>query len=822
MAKRPGRRTSVIDGASPAPRPDASLQGGRRPAAPGGLSEEVAARLRAEGQGNTAATRTTRTVAEIVRANVLTRFNAILGVLLVVILVVGPLVDALFGIVLVSNTAIGIIQELRAKRTLDRLAVLAAPQTTVVRDGRPRSVGAEEVVLGDVVEVATGDQLPVDGTVLASERLEVDESLLSGESDALPKDEGDPVLSGSFVTAGRGWYRAERVGDDAYARRLADEARRFALVRSELRDGIDRILRWVTWVIAPVALLLVLSQLRAHQDVPGAVRGSVAGVAAMVPEGLVLLTSVAFAVSVVRLGRRRVLVQELAAVEGLARVDVICVDKTGTLTEPDLSVAAVEPLGDVDGATLDATLSALARSDPRPNASLRALASLADVEGGTTIVPFSSGRRWSAAEVSATTWVLGAADVLLTSSDADGPLATARAIIDRHTAEAHRVLLLARPHHAPAADEALPPLDPVALVALEERLRPDAARTVAYFLDQGVSVKVLSGDDPRTVGAVAARVGVPGADHPVDARQLSDDPAALASTLESATVFGRVQPHRKRAMVHALQAGGHVVAMTGDGVNDVLALKDADLGVAMGSGSPATRGVAQLVLLDSSWAPLPAVVSEGRRVIANVERVANLFVTKTVYALLLSVSVGLAGLPFPFLPRQLTLVSSLTIGVPAFFLALAPNSRRTGPGFAVRVLRFAVPAGLVAATATMVGYGVARVHPGVDLAEARTTATMVLFAVAAWVLSILARPLDGWRVVLVATMAAGFAAVATVPAARALFDLHLPPLIVLVAAAGVAAVANVILETGWRLSGWMAHRHANDAAVPARRRSAPG
>lgn len=762
---------------------------------------EVAARA-GRGLANVVGTDGRRTVADIVRANVWTRFNAILGTLLVVVVATREYRDALFGIVLVSNVVIGIVQELRAKVTLDRLAVVTAPRARAVRDGVVAEVPVETLVVGDLLEVATGDQLPVDGTVVASDGLEVDESLLTGESDPVHAGRGDRVLSGSLVVGGAGRVVATDVGPAAYAARLASEARRFATVHSELRQGTDTILRVGTWALLPAGALLVASQVATSRSLPEALRSSVAGVGAMIPEGLVLLTSVAFAVGVIRLGRRRALVQELAAVEVLARVDVVCVDKTGTLTEGSVALAEVELVGP-EGPDVVAVLGALAAREPNPNATLRAVAEATPDPGwpaGAT-VPFSSARKWSGAAFGAEgTWVLGAPDVLL---PAGHPL---RRRIEELATTGRRVVLLARA--SGVLDGAVPPAcEPVALVSLEERIRPEAARTLAFFADQGVEVKVISGDHPRTVGAVAALVGVPGADAPVDARDLPSDLDELGRALDGATVFGRVQPHQKRDMVRALRARGHVVAMTGDGVNDVLALKEADLGVAMGSGSGASRSVAQVVLLDDSFASLPAVVAEGRRVIANIERVASLFVTKSVYAFLLAVAVGIARVPFPFYPRHLTIVSSLTIGVPAFFLALAPNDRRSHPGFVGRVVRFALPAGTLAAAATFSGYAVAGRQPGVTLVAERTVAVIVLFLVALWVLVILARPLEPARVALLAAMAAAFVVALAVPGLRDFFALELPSLVLTLAAIGVAAVAVACLELGWQLAGWT-RRHA--------------
>ena len=609
-----------------------------------GLTEAEVRERVARGEVNDVPAAPSRTVGEIVRANVLTRFNALLGALLVVILTVGPLQDALFGLVLVANSGIGILQELRAKRTLDRLAVLTAPKARVVRDGAVRELPVSNVVLDDVLELQPGDQVVVDGEVLDVQGLEVDESLLSGEADPVEKSPGSQVLSGSFVAAGGGRYRATRVGKAAYAVQLAEEARRFTLTRSELRAGIDRILRIVTWAIVPTGALLFASQLRSNANLHDALSGSVAGTVAMVPEGLVLLTSVAFGVGVVRLAQRRVLTQELPAVEVLARVDVLCIDKTGTLTEGRLVVEEVEALapGELHGEAL----AALAASDPHPNATLRAIAeAFAQVPEGWEAdgaVPFSSARKWSAVSFGPRgTWVLGAPELLIAAS-APGP-ASVRSKVAAYAESGRRVLLLSWTDR-PLDGERLPDgLAPVALVVLGDRVREDAADTLAYFARQGVAVKVMSGDHPGTVATIAARLGAEGAESPIDARELPDDQAALADALDAHSIFGRVTPQQKQGMVKALQSRGHVVAMTGDGVNDVLALKDADIGIAMGSGSPATRSVAQLVLLDSTFDALPSVVAEGRRVLGNIERTSNLYVTKTVYAMLLALGVGVSA-----------------------------------------------------------------------------------------------------------------------------------------------------------------------------------
>ncbi len=609
-----------------------------------GLTSAQVAERRLRGLANAGGERTSRPVAEILRANILTRFNFILGVLLAVILVAGQ-PQTLFGIVLVANALIGIAQELRAKRTLDRLAVLSDPRVRVIRDGTPKDIAVADLA-GNLVDLRAGDQLVADGVVRASANLEADESLLTGESEPVAKRAGDRLLSGGFVVAGSGGYQATGVGADAYARGLAAQARRFTLVRSELTDGINRILRYVTWAIGPVAVLLVISGWHARGSARQVASGTVAALVGMVPQGLVLLTSVAFGVAAVTLARRRVLVQQLPAVEGLARVDVVCLDKTGTLTDGTI---AFDSLIRLDGqAPAGAALGALADDENR-NATLAAVGQAFPPPDGwqrEAAVPFSSARKWSAASFAGQgTWVLGAPEMVLPGGQQE-QLSQAAGL----AASGRRVLVLARAA-GPLDRESLPRgLRAAAFVLLSERLRPDAAQAIAYFAAQGVALKVISGDSPLTVSAVAARAGLPRADRPVDARELPEDPGALGRLLEERSVFGRVTPQQKQAMVTALQARGHTVAMTGDGVNDVLALKLADIGIAMGSGAAATRAVAELVLLDSQFATLPGVVAEGRRVTANIERVANLFITKTVWATLLAVAVGATLLPYPFLP----------------------------------------------------------------------------------------------------------------------------------------------------------------------------
>jgi cation-transporting ATPase E len=782
-----------------------------------GLTAEAVRDRVARGLTNEAGERTSRTYREIIRANVLTRFNAILGTMLAVILVVGPIQDATFGLILVANALIGIVQEIRAKHTLDRLAVLSAPRARVVRDGTLEEIAVEGVVLDDLLELRTGDQVPADGVVRAADGLEIDESLLTGEADPIDKAVDAAVLSGSIVVAGSGRFQATSVGADAYARKLASEARRFSLVQSELMDGINTLLRWIQYALFPVAALLLWRQL-ASNPVNEALVGVVAAVVGMVPEGLVLLTSLAFGIAAVTLARRNVLVQELPAVEVLARVDVVCLDKTGTLTEGDVAFDRIELLDEADEREVRVVLGALADDENR-NATLGAIAQACPAPGWerTGAIPFSSARKWSGASFAGhRSWVIGAPEMIL----ADAPDDPVRRQADELAATGSRVLLLGSAT-TPLEGEVLPPgLTPAALVLLEEKIRPDAAETLAYFTDQGVALKVISGDNPRTVGAVARRVGLPGGEAAIDARELPEDQDELAEVLEQHAVFGRVTPHQKRAMVAALQSRGHVVAMTGDGVNDALALKDADIGVAMGSGAAATRAVAQLVLLDGKFSTMPGVVAEGRRVIANIERSANLFVTKTVYAVLLAVAVVLTGIRYPFLPRHLTIVSTFTIGIPGFVLALAPNTRRYVPGFLDRVLRFCIPAGVVAGLASLVTYWFTRFEEDLTLKESRTTTALVLVAIGLWVLVILARPFNWWKALLVGSMAGSVALILLIEPLSDFYALELPDVRVLGQAALIAVAGILLLEIGWRASHRIG-RHRTQTEIDAQAAATP-
>jgi cation-transporting P-type ATPase E len=844
---------------------------GQEPGQDPGLSAAQVAERVAAGRVNEVPDHSSRSLGAIVRANVLTWFNGLIFTLFIIMLIVGPIQDALFGFVIIFNALIGIVQELRAKHTLDSLAIVGEARPRVRRDGAEVEVPATAIVLDDLVLLGPGDKIPVDGRVERAIALEVDESLLTGEADSVRKTEDDEVLSGSFVVAGQGVMRATRVGEDAHAAKLAAEAQQFSLVRSELRDGVARIIKYLTYLLVPAGILQIIVQTSIAGGLRRGISRTVAGIVPMVPEGLVLLTSVAFAVGVVRLGRRNCLVQELPAIEGLARVDTVCLDKTGTLTEGGMRLAGIELLDDEADEAHDGhgagqsagvasneggireVLGALGALEERPNATMAAVIEACPAPTrpwrAEAVAAFSSARKWSGATFAdgRGTWLIGAPDVL-----GAGTPAAERA--ERAGSGGLRVLLLASSGRRLSGEggertEALAPR-PVALVTLEQRIRQDAAPTLAYFEQQKVALKVISGDNAVSVGAVARTLGLPGAEHPVDARELppahipapapasasagnaAPAPASAGNAASAGhapapaedgkvsgpfveqiaanSVFGRVTPRQKQQMVLALQARSHTVAMTGDGVNDVLALKNADIGIAMGAGSGAARAVAQIVLLDERFATLPSVVAEGRRVVGNIERVSNLFLVKSFESFLLVVLTGVCRLPFPFLPRHSTLVSALTIGTPSFFLALAPNPARARPGFVPRVLRFAVPAGLVNGAAAFVSYYLARLAPGATLLVEQTSAMITLFTASLAVLLLIARPFVWWKSVLVGAMAGLFALVTLLPAGRRFFQLQFGAWQQTVVSLAVAVVAAAVLEGLWRWS------RATDAETLAR------
>ncbi|MCS5719691.1 cation-translocating P-type ATPase [Herbiconiux sp. CPCC 205763] len=762
-----------------------------------GLTAAEVATRTAEGRTNAFVPDSSRSIWSILRANVLTLFNGIVVACFLVLLVIGRWQDALFGVSALANAVIGTVQEYRAKRALDRLALVNAPSARVVRDGEEQEIAIGTVVEGDVAVLRAGDQIPADGAVFSSLGLQVDESMLTGESEPVEKTPGDEVLSGSIVVGGEGRAVVVRVGAASFANTLAQEAKRFSLVASELRSSINRVLRWVAWIIGPIFLLVLNAQMVAQGGWGPAIESgawrdaavaTIASVVAMIPLGLVLMTSITFAVGAVKLSRQQVLVQELPAVEGLARVDLICLDKTGTLTQGDIVFDGAHPLVERSGwegvlawygVQNDANATARSLSD-----SFTAQPAVAPSDR----VAFSSARKWSAVVFDDEMWILGAPEMVFPQGST--------ALLSRASelaASGRRTLVLAQ--GSPTLDETVPPdAEAVVLLTFRENIRPDARETLEYFAEQGVGVRVISGDNPQTVAAIARDVGL---DAPTgfDARNLPDDQGDLIRVLDENVVFGRVTPDQKKRIVIALKTAGHVVAMTGDGVNDALAIKEADIGVAMNSGAAATKAVARLVLLDGKFSHLPRVVAEGRQVIANIERVSMLFLTKTAYATFLAVVFGALMLPFPFLPRQLSVIDGLTIGLPAFFLALLPNKQRYVPGFLRRSLTFAIPAGAVV-TLGLALYALAASAWKIPEAEIRTGATLILTIVGLWILVVLSRPVTRFKSFVIGAMMIGLVLVFSIPLVRDFLQLVDPTLptavLVLVVSAGSIGLIEIV------------------------------
>ena len=782
-----------------------------------GLTAAQVAQRVSLGQVNRVREQTSRSLAAIVRENVFTLFNAIIVGASVIVLLFGHIQDGIFGGVMVINAVIGIVSELRAKRTLDALAIVDAPRARVVRDSSAQQIPAAEVVLDDVVSLGLGDQVPVDGEALEVNGLEVDESLLTGESRPVKKQAGDRLLAGTSVVAGAGAMRATAVGADVYAQGISAAARQFTRTVSEIQASINRVLQVVSFLLVPVVVLTFWSQNRVAGADGGDWRNalvlSVASIIGMIPQGLVLLTSMNFALGSATLARRGVLVQELPAVEVLARVDALCVDKTGTLTTGGIRVRSVEVLaGD-----RDQVLGALAAaSADRTNATATAIAAHLEEEGAPAPlgpqawgVPFSSARKWSAWGDGRTAWILGAPEIVIDRASEGG--ARALELAAGAASQGARVVALVS---APAAlvEDRLPQARlAAAVITLEEDLRQDAAETLDYFRQQGVHVRVISGDNPTTVGALAAQAGLtaPGGGEPrlMDARELPEDTASeeFARAIASHDVFGRVTPEQKRAMVGALQGRGHCVAMTGDGVNDALALKDADLGIAMGNGSQATKAIAQIVLVDSKFSVLPGVVAEGRRIIANMERVSSLFLAKTTYAAILVIITALVGWRYPFLPRQFSYIDSLTIGIPAFFLALWPNRRRYVPGFLRRTLSLAMPTGAVLAAAALTAFGIVEGPPS---SRESTAAILALMVGAIWLLVITSRPLTPVKCALLTAVAVATVGGVALAPVRDFFQMVWPTPWEWAVIVGVGLCAGALIEAGQRIFYRTAYRRS--------------
>ncbi|RGR16193.1 HAD family hydrolase [Bifidobacterium longum] len=788
--------------------------------------KEVVQRIES-GQSNAVKTSTSRSVQDIVRANVFTLFNGIIFAAMVLVLITGSWRDAVFGFVIIINTGIGIVTELRAKRTLDKLSILVASEFLVHRDGRDVEVPHNEIVLDDLLWIRAGEQVPADGQIIQTWGLELDESMLTGESRTVCHKVGEQVYSGATAVSGMALVKVNAVGSHSYAATLTAQAKVYKKTVSDLNKGINTILKFMTFLVVPLCILLILSQIHtvggwgtalSTGEWRQAVVSAVAGVVGMIPEGLVLLTSLNFAVAAMRLARHNTLVQELESVETLARVDALNLDKTGTITDGGIAFNRLVMLDSANAAAEQAATQALydCCNEEQPNGTGQAVLAGLKAQGYgagavESRVPFSSARKWSAVRKSGETWYMGAPEVII--SALEGDYSSVLQQVNEYANDGNRVLLVAR-STAPLSPlrglrDAVeganvsdgPQLDvqaePVALVLCSEKIREDAERTLAWFREQGVRCRVISGDNPVTVGAIARRVKLTGDHEPVamDARELPEDVNELARVLENVDVLGRVLPDQKKAIVQALHTQNHVVAMTGDGVNDALAIKEADLGIAMGNAAPATKAVAQVVLVDSKFSHLPDVVARGRQVMANMERVASLFLVKTVYSALISLGVVLTQIPYPYLPRHITYIGALTIGMPAFILALAPNTRRYIPGFLKRVVTFALPGGIATALSVLLaswtlpnvmGWDV--VNNDADLSALRATSAIILFLMGVFVLARVARPLNSWRGALVAGFAAAGIIGAFIPFVANFFALILPT--------GTALVATLIALGG--------------------------
>jgi len=774
----------------------AAIDQGRRPltgspAPPtAGLTEAEAARRLAE-HGRRQPTAGSRSYLSIVEANVLTVFNVILASFGAVTLLFGDVRDALFLGIIVANSGIGIFQESRAKRALDRLSLLTAPRATVQRDGGRREVPVEELVLDDLVLLAPGDQVVADGTLLRASDLRLDESILTGESQPVQRSVGEEIHSGAFVVEGTAAFRITAVGEASLAARITGQARSFRHPRSPLERAVNRLLYLMVGLVLTLGAMLGYALYHRHVTAHTAVSTATAGVVTLVPEGLMVLVSLTYAAGAVRMSRRGVLAQQLNAIESLASVDTICIDKTGTLTEKTLRVVGLFPASGEGEQTLRHALAALAASSSAPNLTLQAIADAYPGEGCAPLaeVPFASRRRWSAVQLPDQTVYLGAPDRI--------PLGGLGPTAARLQSEGRRVLAVAQGTE-PLPDSApeLPPsgLTPLGLVVIAERLRPNVTDTIAFLREQDVSIRVLSGDSPQTVAAIARDVGIP-VNAVAAGHEIPEDPDALHEFARNCTVVGRISPQGKQAIVRALREQGHYVAMVGDGVNDVPALKSSQLAIAQGTGTQMARSVADLVLISGDFATIPPLLAEGRRMLRNLQRVSKLYVTKSAFAAFLILTIGLSSDAYPLLPRHLTIAATLTIGIPTFFLALAPSSGPWSPtGFVHAVARFAVPAGFVTGTGVVSAYLFAVHDLDLSIPDARTVALTTLIANGLYLVVALEAGGSTRRVTLVAVMCAVMAGLYVLtlllPATESFFQLT-SPTIGMVATSIIASAISI-------------------------------
>jgi len=711
-----------------------------------GLNAKEVAEQTAKGHVNKVTTAPERSIKDIIKSNFLTPFNMLNLGLFILVLIAGKPLHATFVAVVLFNTLIGTFQEVRAKRKLDQLAVLNIEDAVVLREGQLYTLPVTDIVLGDVIKYDAGKQIMVDGVVCGNQA-EVDEALLTGEADAIVKTVGDDVHGGTIVVAGSIFVQATKVGDDVYANKLASEAKNFSLARSELTKAINQIIKFISGLIVPIGLALLFTQIfgsgSTWQD---AIVNAVAGIVGMIPEGLILLTSMAFMVGSITLSRKHLLVQELAAIESLARVDVLCLDKTGTLTKGTLKFSELTYVEGVNQADIAEALGGIAYYLPAANATQLALQEQYEITSweASNVIPFSSSKKWSGVSfINHGSWLLGAPDVICGSKD----FGRYNSVIEKQQALGNRVLALAYSTES-LQDNVLPHhIVLQAILVFEDVIRPSAKKTLAYFSAQDVNIKIISGDHPKTLRAIADKVGLSQSAEAIDAQTLPEDIGQLQVIVKDHNIFGRVSPRQKQDIIKALQANGHVVGMTGDGVNDVLALKQADCSIAMANGSQASRTVSQLVLMNSDFASLPSVVAEGRKVINNIERVASLYLVKTMYSFMLSLIFIVLMKPYPFSPIQLTVISTLMVGIPTFFLALEANTAKVSGDFLDNVFKHTVPAAISITFAVITVYGLGVMMEATHM-QRETMGYIVLGLLQFFILCRVAKPWKLWKIVL--------------------------------------------------------------------------
>lgn len=719
-----------------------------------GLSAEQVKRRFAQGENNYKVESSTLSVPEIVRSNVCTYFNLVFAVIAVLLAIVGAWSDMLFLPIIVANTCIGIIQEVHSKKVLDKLSILNAPHAVVIRDGKRQEIPADQLVLDDIVEFSAGSQIPADAKVVSGE-LQVNESLITGESDEIEKREGDSLLSGSFVVSGKACARLEKVGKDSYISKLTLQATKSKKgEQSEMIRSLNYLIMVMGIIIIPIGIaLFVQSFIYNEGTFHDSITGMVAAIIGMIPEGLYLLTSVALAVSSVRLAQKKVLIHDMKCIETLARVNVLCVDKTGTITEPGMHVYDFSVLDGTDQLEISQLLADFVAAQEKDNATMEALkAHFSNGSGmrAREVYSFSSETKYSGAVMNdGKSYVIGAPEFVLR-----GQFAQYQEQIATYSSKGYRVLVFAQYEGTLDRKPLTEPVLPLCFVMLANPIRKGAKETFTYFAENDVDIKVISGDNPLTVSVIAAEAGIVGAERFVDASTLKEK-EDYDRAVEEYTVFGRVTPSQKRMLVQALKEHKKTVAMTGDGVNDVLALKDADCSVAMASGSEAASNVAQLVLLDSDFSRMPSVVAEGRRVVNNIERTAALYIVKNIFSMLLAIFSVILMLDYPLEPSQVSLISMFTIGIPSFVLALEPNKELIRGHFLTNVLVRALPAGLTDFIVVS-GLVIFCREFQVDLDCLSTSCTILVAIVGFMILHRIARPMNTGHIVMLVGVIAGW------------------------------------------------------------------